>query len=354
MYETDPQRNTGIDPLLEVSRWPYSLDGATPKLAESRAVLNFDWDHVNLTLANLAKDHSEVDWKLKLTVADATQIPVDYTIECYVVAQAWDMGVGRKIHTPATTGSVSWYNAQNDPFNYRPWRTGSLNSGEAALWTAVGGGGVWLKSEVSTYTFNYQHSNPSFDMERLISSAIKDRNEEGFIIKVGGDPLPAVESLKMFSVDTTTVFSPILELSYNDQSSAGTLTAMGVTDDRSVIAHNLKPTYGENEMAVLRFSSRPRYPVQTWATGSRYLDRYVENSLMGYEIRDAHSDHVIIPASEATLLSDDANGNYVTIAMSNFQPERAYRLVLKDTDTRKLGPHIVDNNWIFRIQRQGE
>jgi hypothetical protein len=124
------------------------------------------------------------------------------------------------------------------------------------------------------------------------------------------------------------------------------------TLDNININVKLNKYYSEGEKAKIRVDSNKRYPEKTYTTESYYTKKYYLPTSSFYEIRDAHTDEVIIPFDViGTKMSCDENGNYFNLWMNSFQPERFYRVVVKTETDGGDTIRIFDNNYYFKVTR---
>ena len=53
-------------------------------------------------------DPNAFDFGVKLYATEASEIPIDYSLEAFAISQSWDMGVGRLTNFPITKEGASW------------------------------------------------------------------------------------------------------------------------------------------------------------------------------------------------------------------------------------------------------
>ena len=106
LYDYSASMNTGNDPILEVEK----TNTLTTGIHLARSIIKFDWETASSSLENLPRYTSNgADYKLKLYTSKAKEIPYSYILEAHLlVSQEWQMGIGKKAHTPVTTKGVSW------------------------------------------------------------------------------------------------------------------------------------------------------------------------------------------------------------------------------------------------------
>jgi len=363
IYERYPDKNTGLDSILELSK---IVDNTSSY--NSRILLDFNAQAIADTLSEYSQDPTRgMDWKLKLYSTEEQEIPLDYTLECKVLYLGWDMGVGRFSNLPETTQGVSWRNRHGkvDPDPSNSWFEtygGSVPVSQSGAWSfnMVEGGGYWETHSISSQSFSYKAADISMDVTETIKLYFEKWNTngetEGLIIKNTSETENSIlnfKSVKFFSKDTHTIYSPVLEARWRDDSQNTNLPEINLSIDGgyNIVSTNLESDYKESSTPRIGFSARPRYPAPTFATSSAYLDRYALPEGTMYAIYSAHTDDVIIDFYDPeTKLSVDNYTNYFELPLMGFQPERYYRILLK-VPSRNVGYTIHDNDWIFKVSR---
>jgi hypothetical protein len=102
LYSFYPTLNTGLDEILEISTF-YTINDTNEV---SRAIIKFPTDQISQSLARAVG--KSYDAYLKLYLANASSIPLDYTLDCHPLTGSWNMGTGRLGNSPSTTDGVSW------------------------------------------------------------------------------------------------------------------------------------------------------------------------------------------------------------------------------------------------------
>ncbi len=347
LYENYPYRNTGLDAILELRKDFNDAGNA----ANSRILLDFDYAAISKSIVDLGYNPNNFNFNLKMYVAEANEIPVDYSLYCYALSGSWDMGIGRYGNVPETVEGASWYFRSTSV-----WSTGSFGAGVTGSWSLTPGGGNWYDSVAVSQSYSYTTADVNLDVTslmRLIQSQSITFN--GFLIKKSDSDESSPKtfnSLKFFSKDTNTVYLPVLEAGYDDSVATGSLQSLNVQEEFNLIAVNLKSSYKEKSTPMVRFSARYRYPVDAFTTASVYLNRYKLPVGTQYAIYSAHNDDVIINFSNYTKLSSDDNGNYMKLHLDSLQPERYYRILIKVPNSGSdLSYEIYDENWIFKVTR---
>jgi hypothetical protein len=345
IYSYYPTKNAGLDEILDISL--YESIESTGEV--SRALLAFSNTEISDLLTNKI---SSLNYKayLKLYLANASEIPLDYTLYCHPISGSWDMGIGRAANVPSTTNGVSW--------KYRDILSGSLfnsyiaNSTSSYNGNNIGGGSWWTGSNlVATQSFNYiTNKDIELDVTNAISSSYY---QNGFIIKHSSSLEFSTSStfeLKYFSTDTHTIYPPCLEFRWNDFSySTGSLST--IQSDKVLISlSNNKGEFQEDSVNRFRVNVRDKFPTRTFQTSSLYLNNKLLPTSSYYAIKDIKTEEFIIDFDTTfTKLSADLTGNYFDLYINGLQPERYYSIIIKSIISGSTIVH-EDNNY-FKVIR---
>jgi hypothetical protein len=378
IYERTESLNTGTDQILELS---HQLVGSSSKY-NSRILMKFDVSGIESDV-NSGKISSNAKYYLQLRTADVREIPQEYTVYAYPISGSWVNGTGKYNNTPITTDGVSWKYRSSKSVG-KLWGvtevTGGLNyewdeisdswvdanlifgalyaSSTGSYFSSVGGGTWWtFENTICTQSFSYESSDIYMNVTSIVKKWITGSgrfDNEGFILKFSNDIESSTEtlpSLKFFSTDSNTIYVPRLFVVWDDSSfQTGSLTQLSLDD--TLINVNLKKSYSETEKAKIRVYVNSKYPQKTYTTQSYYTQNYFLPTSSYYEIRDAHTDEIIIPFDKTgSKLSCDGDGNYFKLWMDSFQPERFYRVLIKsETDGGNIS-QIFDNQYYFKVSR---
>jgi hypothetical protein len=351
IYEQYPQKNTGLDAILEISKTIVGTGSYN-----SRTLLDFDYTAISQSISSLGYNAKLFSYSLKLYVAEANEIPSDYTLYCFPVSSSWSMGVGRYGNYPETTTGVSWtYKTTADDLT-SAWQTASFAANATASWATRPGGGTWYTGSVASQSFSYTTSDVDMDVTSIIRQVQSGSIDfKGFILKkslTDESSANIFNSLKFFSKDTHTVYLPVLEARFDDSITTGSLSLINPDEEINIIPVNLKHAYTETSTPVIRISARYKFPVDTFETASGYLTRYRLPAGTQYAVYSAQSDDVVIDFSDYTKLSADATSNYIKMHLDSFQPERYYKLLFKVPNSGSASAYqIYDNKWIFKVTR---
>ena len=358
LYETSPDRNTGIDQLLELQVIPAtgSNGAAATSSYVSRIVLNFDYTSISASIVALGYNPNDFNYGLKLYATEPQQIPLAYTIQAHPLAYSWEMGIGKTNTTPATTEGVSWYYRQGKNTPITAWLTSSFASGTTGSSQNNNGGGVWYTASVASQSFDYTTTDVDLNITPIIRQVQSGSiTFNGLIIKRSAVDeqivSTAASSLRFYSKDTSTIFSPVIEAKYDDSQNTGSVTSIDTDRDFNVIVSNIQTSYKEDSRPRLNINPRYRYPTITFATSSAYLDIYKLPARSQYAVYLAKSDDVIVNFSDFTKISSDSNGSYFRLHLASFQPEQYYRLLFKIPQSDNVSHVIIDNNYVFKVER---
>lgn len=347
--------NAGKDEIIEIAGYK---DGTGTGRA-SRGLIKFSTSEIQNVVNT--KANSSFKAYLNLYLAEASEIPVNFTMYAYPVSQSYTPGVGKFGDLPINKSGVSWQYREAEETTL--WSTSGYATGTTGSYiSAQQGGGTWYtgssgKNLESSQSFSL---NSDLDLSIDVTNAVQlfysgSINNEGFLVKLQNNLEFNVSSsvrLKYFSIDTNTIYPPFLEFKWDDSSyTTGSLSVL----DNSLSTINLKNNKGEyvdEGKQRFRISAKPTYPVRTFTTSSVYLTNYALPSASYWGLRDEHSEEMVVDFDTSyTKISCDSTGPYFDIYMDGLQPERYYRVLIKtvlDGSTT-----VVDNKNIFKIVRNG-
>jgi len=350
LYSYYPDKNTGLDEILEISTF-LSSDNTNEV---SRAIIKFPTDQINDIITNKVSG-SNYDAYLKLYLANASSIPVDYTLFSHPISGSWEKGTGRESNSPETTNGASW--------RYRNQLSGStwfstFPTGTTGSYTGSNlGGGLWYTSSLYQATQSFT-SITSKDIEIKVTNTVNawmssSISNNGFILKHSSSFEFTTQSkfeLKYFSENTHTIYPPSLEIRWNDFSySTGSLPT--ITSDLIVASIlNNKNEYQQDSVQRFRINIRDKYPARSFQTSSVYLNNKLLPTASYWSIKDLDTEEIVIDYDITyTKISADSTSNYFDVYMNGLEPERYYKLLFK---TIVNGNTIVmDDNYYFKVIR---
>jgi hypothetical protein len=397
IYSRYPLKNTGIDPILEVSvknsqdgtrflyrnsitenpYYTYDLaannnystsDAYFPSSDIRRSVLQFSNQDINKlkTYATQAKSGS-YEANLKLFLASAQNLSTTYSLDVFPVSQSWCMGTGRYAQVPESRNGVSWdYTCGSgsspvwaedafiwDNINLPTWENVTLN------WNYVPGpgdpyyvssGGSWANIE-ATQSFDYMsnkdiNANITPILTGWFSGSIPNY---GVIVKhpqvIEEDPNAFID-LKFFSVDTHTIYPPTIEFKWDDSYYFPQGGNFALSDQITVVLANNPGQFTQNEVYKMRIGTRYTYPPRQFTTSSVYLTNLYLSQNTYWALQDVKTGEMVVDFDENfTKLSADSIGNYFTLYTSGLEINRYYRLLIKtNIYSTTFGPLSIYNN----------
>lgn len=354
LYSQYPTENTGLDEILELSTI-YN----NQLVYSSRPLLQFNQSEI-LDVINNKIAGTQWQANLKLFLAYASNIPLNYTLYCYPVSGSWNMGTGHYTDYPIIDNGVSWkYSLLNGS---GAWATSSFVSYVTASFpTSQPGGATWYTGSstlnpVATQSFSYTtkkdiNLNITNTVNLFYSGSIPNN---GFIIKKDDSVefnSGSLFELRYFSIDTHTIFPPFLEFKWNDFTTVltGSLASNILTDSnfKLTLSNNAGYFYS-GSIAKFRVNARPLYPTRTFSTSSIYTTNYYLPTQSYWAIKDLDTDEIIVDFDTTyTKISADSTSNYFTIYMNGLEPERYYKFLIKTIiDGQTV---ISDDNYYFKV-----
>lgn len=348
--------NAGKDEIIEIGGYPsLSAIGQT-----NRLLLKYSTSEIQEVIANKV-GLLNYSASLKVYLAEAYEVPVNYTIYGYPIYGNWDNGVGKFGDSPTNDTGVSWKNRQAGQTN--PWLVGAYPAGVTGSCTSpLTGGGNWYTSSLGvSMEFTQSHAlNSTNDIDMDITKAVMQINNatlpnNGFILKLQDSLEYNTTSsirLKYYSADTNTIYPPSLEIKWDDSVySTGSLSVL--SNNISVInLTNNKGKYVDTGKQRFRISAKPKYPIKTFTTSSAHLVNYALPPTSYWGLRDENTEEMVIDFDTTfTKVSCDDQGAFFDVYMDGLQPERYYRILVKTTlDGSTV---VVDNQNIFKVVRNG-
>jgi hypothetical protein len=351
LYSFYPALNTGLDEIMELSTFE-SIDGTNEV---SRPLIQFPSSEITDIINNKVSG-SVFDIYLKVYLANASEIPLNYTIFCHPVAANWNQGTGRLGNSPQTGDGVSWEYTNQSGSNL--WIQGSFPSGITGSYNNTIGGGTWYSSSLYEATQSFTFISDK-DIEIKVSNTVKawysgSISNYGFILKHSSSLEFTTASkfeTKYFSGDTHTIYPPALEFRWNDSVyNTGSLTVVTSSLFALTLGNN-KAEYQQDSVQRFRVNVRDQYPSTAFRTTLSYANSKALPSSSYWSIKDLDTEEIVVDYDTSyTKLSCDANGNYFDIYMNGLEPERYYKLLIK-TIVNNREVIISDKDYIFKVIR---
>jgi hypothetical protein len=348
-----PAQNTGRDEILEISNINginqlSSAQGDLP--AVNRALIQFDNSDLNNIITNTVAT-SSYQVSLRLYLANAGNLPLDYTIQAYPVSQSWDMGTGRVADDPKTDNGCSWTFAGESGSNR--WTTTGFSNYVTASFGSTVGGSTWYTGSTETFegdlldpesgqVFDYT-SNKDINMfvtdtVRLWLTGSGGIVNNGFVVKLDDTVEFGTNfvSTNFFSMDTHTIYPPALEIKWDDSMVdnyfiTGSGTGSIVTSSAFISKFtNLQSTFEDSMIYNFEVKTRDTFPARSFQTQSVYLNTKLLPTSSYWAIKDAKTGEMVVDFdSNFTKLSMNSGSNYFKVYMDGLEPERYYQLMVQ-------------------------
>jgi hypothetical protein len=243
VYLQQPNQNTGLDEILEISKVYY---GSIKDV--SHALIKFDVGYISASISNNSITMSSAELILRETKSE--EIPLEYTIYANPISGSWEMGTGTRFDNISTQG-VTWNYREGDSKlewlqnNFESNTTASVNNGD---------GGTWYTNYETSQTFNYQTSDINMNVKSILRAWMSGSIvNDGMILKYSTEKESDTADygqLKFFSKETHTIYQPKIRIGWDDSVfSTGSLVALTANDIKIGVT-NLKKEYkvGTNEI----------------------------------------------------------------------------------------------------------
>ena len=382
IYSRYPVKNTGIDPILEVSvknsqdgtrflyrnsitenpYYTYDLaangnsdisDAFFPSNDIRRAVLQFSDQDINRLKSFASQSISgSYEASLQLSLATAQNLSTTYSLDVFPISQSWSMGTGRFAQVPQSVNGVSWlYTGPSG--SSAPWVEDSFFWGNIDLptWESasliwnynttstssyyVTGGGSWYDYIEATQSFDYMsNKDMNADITDIMSNWFSGSIPNyGVIVKhpqvIEEDPNAFVD-LKFFSVDTHTIYPPAISFKWADSYYYPQTTNYVLTNQVTVVAANNPGQFTQDEVYKFRLATRYTYPPRQFTTSSVYLTNLILSEKTYWGLQDVKTGEMVVDFDEQyTKISCDSVGNYFTLYTTGLEINRFYRLLVK-------------------------
>ena len=350
LYSFYPYLNTGLDEILEISTFE-SIDGTSEV---SRALIKFPSAQISDIIANKVSS-SNFDVYLKASLANASEIPLNYTLFTHPLSADWSQGTGRLGNSPATTDGVGWEFTNQSGSNY--WTQGSFISGVTGSYSTNVGGGTWWTSSAyqSTQSFSFISTK---DIETKVTNTVaawysSSIPNYGFILKHSSSieftSVPKFET-KYFSSTTHTIYPPCLEIRWNDFAFSSSL-AVATSSYIVPTLNNNKESYQQDSVQRFRVAVRDLYPSTTFRTTLSFANQKCLPTSSYWSIKDLDTEEIIVDYDTTyTKISCDNNSNYFDVHMNGLEPERYYKILIKSVFVNKEVV-VFDKDYIFKVIR---
>jgi hypothetical protein len=340
VYLQQPNQNTGLDEILEISKVYY---GNIKDI--SRSIIKFDVGFLSSSISAGIIELGSANLLLKETQSE--ELPLEYTIYANPLSGSWEMGIGTRFDNTSTAG-VTWNYREGD--TKLEWLENNLNLGTDAN-PNDGSGGTWWNGWSGMQSYNYQTADINMDVKNILkawmSSSIPN---DGLLLRhsdVVENNTEDYGQLKFFSKETHTIYQPKISIGWDDQTFVTTSLSPLTAEDIKVSVSNLKKEYKLGSNPKLRILGRELYPLKTFTNTFAYnAIKYLPQTTY-YQIKDFTSDDVIVPFSDYSKVSCDSNGNYINLNLSNWEANRTYKIEFKIEQNGSV--QYFDNSITFDI-----
>jgi len=333
--ESFRDQNFGRDQILEVKKEFFNSSFDHP----TRALVQFSGDEftelskslADGTISPLRTPNAASGTKVYLRLFEAegnAEMTEEYTLAIQPISQSWTEGTGKFEDNPKNTNGCSWENRSN-PIG-----------GNALTWSNAGVD--VLNISQSEQSFSNQSPDVDVDVTNMFRMWYNGQVENyGMLINFSGSQetdSTTFGHLKFFSRNTHTIFSPRLEVRWDDSSfstgSLNELTMSGLADN-FLYMKGLREEYKVGERVKFRVGARKRYIQKTFNTSVQTVTgSFITNTSGSYAIKDVATDEFIVPFEDSTgtsytKLSCDEKSNYFIQYLDGFYPDRVYKILLK-------------------------
>jgi len=337
-------------------------------------------DDIKITLSSPAISASnwsnrEFGVDLRNSAAVVNGLNLDQELKIYPISGSWGMGSGKFANNPLSSDGASWefmtYSGSDagaekwqivDPYN--AYATASFILNEE-------GGGTWYTGSnlglpvIQSQSFSYGMGvDLSVDVTNTIktwfTNSLVDNTKgfinDGFLVKQSSsrefiDSQATTATFRYFSIDTNTIYPPLLDLKWNDQyydTGSSKNTTIG-TPEAFMSIYNNVGTYYSQSVERFRIAAIPKYPDVVFQTSSLYTTNfYLPKGVSTYAIKDTDTNEFVIPFDEVyTQISSDTTSSYFDVYMNGLEPERYYTILIKtvlDGTTQ-----VFDEDIMFKV-----
>jgi hypothetical protein len=351
-------KNMGLDEILQVDKVMSeygcaSVSGSQSSII-SRALMQFDLSGIETAIG--AGTITSPSYFLNLKICQSSEVPVSYTLMAYPLSQPWVMGTGYRYDGNTTSDGATWKfrdvsttkwvsGSLTDCTGGATWYTTGSTVGSSSTEPVVGG---WAASQ----SFDYQTSDVSMDITNIVTGWISGSIPNYGIVLMYSDQSSSIDygSLKFFSKETNTVYSPYIDVAWDDSVFNTGSTDPIQIDDAVVNVKNMVPEYKYGSIVRFNVTARQRYPVKTFTNRlSDYLVPYYLPHDSYYCIKDAQSEMEIIPYDDYTRLSFDTRGNFFMLDTTGLPQERYFKIEIRSEQSGSVLTYTVPTT--FKISR---
>ena len=360
----------------------------------SRTLIKFDINELSQSISTNNISGSNIKFTLNLKSCGARNLPLNYKIYAYPISQSWNNGNGRYADNGSQLGtSWNYKNYDGNGIWYGSQITNSYQQVDYLLTSSYSSasfenqGGTWFYKVPATYinkpkwicnsskypslvnaglicsqSFSYgQQSDVSMDITKIVRAWLCGCiPNQGLILisslEISTPPLQQTNGLlQFFSRDTNTIYSPYLDVAWDDSVfKTGSLGPVTGSIQNLITLNYLKDAYKAGSLPKIYVFARDRYPLKNFQKAYQQpvmvTPKYLPTSSY-YMIKDAESEEVLVGFDQYTKLScEPNNGNYFKLQTTGLPQERYLKIFIK-VEYADGTVDIADTQKIFKITR---
>lgn len=332
IYQRYPTVNAGLDEILEIGKLIKPSDYETIYASGSARIL------IDFDITSESDYPSTAKYYLKLYLANAQEVNRYQKIEIYPIAQNWEEGSGY------------FYQDIKNVNDQATWE----KANSTTSWS-LGGGDFSNSPSASKILSEFPLQDISIDVTDIITPVVSGSNTtpwNGLLLKLPtADEINQTNTgnIKLFSGNTHTIFSPKLEIVWNDQTFiTGSLKPIP-NSNVSIFPKNIKEAYTHGEIDKIYFVIRDPYPDKRFDEKQRYKNMYYLPLESYYRVRDQISGMVLQDFDQYSTINCDVSGSYILLDTTGMQIDRVYEIDLKVKRNDLV--FFPEFNYSFRIDR---
>ena len=338
-------------------------------------------DDIKITLSSPAVSASnwsnrEFGVDLRNSAAVVNGLNIDQELKVYPISGSWGMGSGKFANLPQSTDGASWKwrtFSGSDAVGGREWQIVDPYNAYATASFILGkeGGGNWYTGSnlelpvIQSQSFSYGIGvDLSIDVtdtiktwytNSLVNNTVGFSND-GFLVKQSSskefvNSQATTATFRYFSIDTNTIYPPLLDLKWNDQyydTGSSKNTTIG-TPEAFMSVYNNVGTYYSQSVERFRIAAIPKYPDVVFQTASLYTTNfYLPKGVSTYAIKDTDTNEFVIPFDEIyTQISADLTSSFFDVYMNGLEPERYYTILIKTVLDGTI--QVFDEDVMFKV-----
>ena len=382
--------NFGKSEILELKN-SWSVGRGT---GISRILLQYN---IPFNLENY-QDFEHLKFYLELKITQSEELTDTTQISAFPISDYWQSGIGIGLDADPVYQPVNWiYKTDSEK-----WESED-DEGGGSYYTHIERCGEDKIPISCTYTFSQKTSDVNLDVTSIVKCwMLGDIPNNGFLIKFTQEGrTERSQSIKFYSSDTNTIYSPRLRAAYFDYVSqqpntppssesgslSGTLQQLSIPNQptpevtdydlgwervivgscETILDHTNvinKPTpsltgdivakiktirkkYFNNEQIKFNLSVRHKHPIKTFSDKATYSGKNIVDVDMFYSIRDAETQEVVVAFDEYSRISNDSSGHFFILDLSGLHVGRYY--VFRLLVSGENGNEIFEDTRTFEI-----